>query len=604
MTSLTAGAIENIMCGGNVERPILQILGQKKISGGPQGQDRYRLMLSDGKYHHSSAMLATQLNHLVLEGQLDSFTVIRLDKYLCNAITPDKRVMILLALEVIRPGAEVGESIGSPQVFKLGATSGKGSVTNNNNNNAPKPEPQRNTMTSPPKPSGNQSVFHRNAPSTPGGSTMKVHPISSLNPYQNRWQIRARVTMKTPIRTWNNSRGEGKLFSMNFLDESGEIRATAFKEQVDKYHDMIEVGKVYFVSRGTLKTANKQYSTVNNDYEMTFNNDTQVTLCDETVDLPQIKYDFVPINQFASKSADTTADVIGIVKSAAECTTITGKASQREFKKRDLQLVDTTNTQINLTLWGNDAENFEGDTNPVIAVKGAKISEFGGRSLSVSMSSQMFINPDIPEAHLLRGWFDNEGCNAEFDSFRNDSQGGNQGGTNWKLFSEVKGGNIGQDKPEYFTANGTILFIKKDNCLYNACPKEDCNKKVIDQGNGMYRCEKCGKEYPNFKHRMILQVSIADFTDNQWATFFQDTGEKILGISAQELGELRDENDSAFEAKFQAALFKAYTFRMRAKMESYNDENRLKTVGVSATPRNSIEYNQKLIGDIEKLLSQ
>jgi replication factor A1 len=52
------------------------------------------------------------------------------------------------------------------------------------------------------------------------------------------------VTQKSNIRSWSNSRGEGTLFSMNLLDESGEIKATAFKEQVDKFYEMIEVNKV------------------------------------------------------------------------------------------------------------------------------------------------------------------------------------------------------------------------------------------------------------------------------------------------------------------------------------------------------------------------
>lgn len=52
--------------------------------------------------------------------------------------------------------------------------------------------------------------------------------------------------MKSGIRTWSNSRGEGKLFSLTLLDESGEIRATAFKDEVDKFYDMIELNKVSF----------------------------------------------------------------------------------------------------------------------------------------------------------------------------------------------------------------------------------------------------------------------------------------------------------------------------------------------------------------------
>ena len=30
------------------------------------------------------------------------------------------------------------------------------------------------------------------------------------------------------------------------MDESGEIRATAFKEQCDQYYDMIQVGYLFF----------------------------------------------------------------------------------------------------------------------------------------------------------------------------------------------------------------------------------------------------------------------------------------------------------------------------------------------------------------------
>ena len=41
---------------------------------------------------------------------------------------------------------------------------------------------------------------------------------------------------------------------------------------------------------------------------------------------------------------------------------------------------------------------------------------------------------------------------------------------------------------------------------FQACPTEACNKKVVDQGNGMYRCEKCAREFPNYKWRMILSV--------------------------------------------------------------------------------------------------
>ncbi|CAG7695020.1 unnamed protein product, partial [Allacma fusca] len=39
-----------------------------------------------------------------------------------------------------------------------------------------------------------------------------VIPIRDINPYANRVTIRARVVNKGEIKTWSNSRGEGKLF--------------------------------------------------------------------------------------------------------------------------------------------------------------------------------------------------------------------------------------------------------------------------------------------------------------------------------------------------------------------------------------------------------
>lgn len=53
--------------------------------------------------------------------------------------------------------------------------------------------------------------------------------------------IKARVTNKSAIRTWSNSRGDGKLFSVDLLDESGEIRMTGFNNAVDQFYDLIKV---------------------------------------------------------------------------------------------------------------------------------------------------------------------------------------------------------------------------------------------------------------------------------------------------------------------------------------------------------------------------
>lgn len=94
--------------------------------------------------------------------------------------------------------------------------------------------------------------------------------------------------------------------------------------------------------------------------------------------------------------------------------------------------------QVALTLWGQQAEDFLIGDCPIIAVKGARMNEFGGgRSVSVLNSSTMQINPDIPEAHRLRGWFDSVGHKEEVMSISARQPGGGGGGGKEKL-SNVK----------------------------------------------------------------------------------------------------------------------------------------------------------------------
>jgi len=443
-------------------------------------------------------------------------------------------------------------------------------------------------------------------PSTPGGSS-KIVPIASLNPYQSKWTIRARVTNKSGIRTWSNSRGDGKLFSMEIVDESGEIRVTGFQQEVDKFYTLIETGKVYYISKGSLKIANKQYCTLKNDYEMTLNGESTVIPCDDTdsSDVPMVQCDFVSISDLENREPDAVVDVIGVCKSVDEMTRLTTKTG-REVSKRTVNLIDTSGKMVSVTLWGEEAEKFDGSGQPILAIKAAKLSDFGGRSISASFSSTLMINPDIPEAYKLRGWYDKEGHAVDGQSLTElRGGGGGSANTNWKTLADVKTEHLGHgDKADYFSCTATIVYLKKENCLYQACPSQDCNKKVVDQQNGMYRCEKCDKEFPNFKYRLILSANIADYADNQWVTCFQESAEAILGQNATYLGQLRDSNETAFDEVFQQANFNTFIFRSRVKLETYNDESRIKATVMDVKPVDHKEYSKRLIMNIRKLAVQ
>uniref|UniRef100_A0A3P9P047 Replication protein A subunit n=1 Tax=Poecilia reticulata TaxID=8081 RepID=A0A3P9P047_POERE len=509
MASLSTGAIEPVLVLHYGQTNI------RKIDGG-SGPSRFRVMMSDGRHTLSSFMLSTQLNYMAEENLLVPNCVCVLKRQVTNMLKDGRRVVIILEIDVIKP-ADASGKIGDPIPYSDAQSRG--------------PQPAPVPESRPPLQSQNRNNEGENLkrdfakkitsalPDTPGGSS-KIVPIASLNPYQSKWTIRARVTNKGSIRTWSNARGEGKLFSMEIVDESGEIRVTGFNQEVDKFFSLIEVGKVYYISKGSLKIANKQYTSVKNDYEMTLNGESTVIPCEDSCDVPMVQCDFVSIGDLENREKDAIIDVIGVCKSVDELTRLTTK-SNREVSKRTMSLMDMSGKLVTVTLWGEEAEKFDGSGQPIVAIKSAKLSDFGGRSLSASFSSTMMINPDIPEA-------------------------------------------------DYYSCIATIVFLRKENCLYQACPTQDCNKKVVDQQNGMFRCEKCDKEFPNFKYRLILSANIADYADNQWVTCFQDGAEAILGQNAAYLGQLKDSNESAFDEIFQQANFNTFIFRNRVKLETYN----------------------------------
>ncbi|XP_061734107.1 replication protein A 70 kDa DNA-binding subunit [Nerophis ophidion] len=595
MMQLTEGAIEALSNGNGGNDSVLQLVNIRKIESG-SGPPRFRVMMSDGRHTMSSFMLCTQLNCMAEDNQLAPNCICLLKRHVTNILKDGRRVVIILEVEVLKSAAEVNSRIGDPVPYSDAQPK------------APPAQAAPPTSRPPLQPQAGNNVnrvvakeFEKKSamPGTPGGAS-KVVPIASLNPYLSKWTIRARVTNKSSIRTWSNSRGDGKLFSMEIVDESGEIRMTGFNQEVDKFYSLVEVGKVYYVSKGFLKVANKQYTSVKNDYEITLNGETSIVPCEDNCDVPVMQCDFISIADLEKTEKDATVDVIGVCKSVDEVTRLTTKSS-REVSKRALSLMDSSGKLVTLTLWGEDAEKFDGSAQPIVAIKGAKVSDYGGRSLSASYSSTVMINPDIPAAHKLRGWYDKDGHTIDGQSL-SDMKGSGGGNTNWKNLSDVKTEQLGHGmKADYYTCIATIMYLRKENCLYQACPSQDCNKKVVDQQNGMFRCEKCDKEFPNFKYRLILSANISDYRDNQWVTCFQESAEAILGQNAAYLGQLRDSNETAFDEVFQRASFNTFVFRNRVKLETYNDESRIKATVLDVKPVDHKDYSRRLIMNIRKM---
>ncbi|KAJ8122693.1 hypothetical protein ONZ43_g1173 [Nemania bipapillata] len=600
--AITQGALDAVFNDpGNADQrfpvPVLQCLQIKPLAaqqpaGAPAQQERYRVVLSDIR-NYVQCMLATQANHVIHDNQLVRGCIVRVKSYQANAVK-GKNILIILDLEV---ASELGthDRIGEPAPFEAKpqtanpttAIGGSGFYGVKTESSAPiKSEPMSSCM----GPGGGGGT---SAGSNTHGNIV-IYPIESLSPYAHKWTIKARVTAKSDIKTWHKASGEGKLFSVNLLDESGEIKATGFNEQCDAFYDLLQEGQVYYISTCRVNLAKKQFSNLPNDYELAFERETQIEKAEDQASVPQVRFNFINISELQAVDKDATVDVIGVLKDVSEVSQITAKSTGKFYEKRELTLVDDSQFSVRLTIWGKTATTFAAQPESVVAFKGVKVSDFGGRSLSLLASGTMAVDPDIDEAHRLKGWYDSQGRADSFNTHNNMSSMGSATGRQdqMKCVSQIKEEGLGMENTDYFMLKATIVYIRQDNFAYPACSSEGCNKKVVESGDGTWRCEKCDVSHPRPLYRYIMSVNVNDHTGQLWLSCFDDVGRVIMGMTADELMEIKDSDEDRVPAIFEAANCTKLNFRCRAKMDMYGENQRVRYHVMSA---NQLDYKTEAL---------
>jgi len=622
-TALSRGAVKSIYGMNTVSRPVLQVQEVRKLqpSVAQQAQattsgDRYRVVLSDGE-HLLHCVLMAQLNSFVLSGDLDKGSIVRLVDYQPNKVQ-DRVVAIIINLEILERNAP---TVGNPKAFDPRASTDTALSSHSFDDDSTetarkrqavsagvehKPPPPRVTPGAPPvsvpppvksAAAGPVVRFDQGLGSSvetlapPGGYTK----ISAANPYQNNVIIRGRVVQKGELRTYSNAKGEGKLFSFEIADETGNMRVTAFREKALEAHQRIELNGIYSIAGASLKPANAQFNHTGHSFEMILDQNSVITQLPDDNMIQRVSFDFVKIRDLMDLPVGKVVDVIGIALDIGEVGEISSKTTGLPVAKREVKLIDDTGCSVALTIWGERARSLfsNEDDRPVLLVKSAKRGDFNGVSLSTTPSSHVEVNPNIREAFELRGWFDSEGHGAEFQDLGGTPLGGARTesrirNSERKTFAQVQSEHIGEDPhsapgASYYTVRATISHIKQDEerpPWYLSCP--DCKKKVIEESPDMYRCERCDKLVKPTP-RYIFSIQAMDATGSHWLNCYDEVGPIIFGgYSAEELKRIKETDSEEYQRILEQAHFGEFLFRVRVRSDTYQDEMTFRHMVVGA----------------------
>ena len=461
-----------------------------------------------------------------------------------------------------------------------------------------------------------QPNYAQRGPISRNEAPARIVPIKSLNPYLNRWTIQARVTNKGDLRRWQNSKGEGTVFNFDVVDaEGGEIRLCAFKDACEKFFPLVEVGKVYLISKGALRPARKQYNPLNSDFEVYLETNSTLEPCledDNTSAIPTIQFNFKPILSLEQCATGTMADVVGVVLSCDAAVTIQ-RRDGTDTQKRTVSIKDDSNASIELTLWGSYVQDpgaqLEADLqqgrHPVVAIKAARVGDYQGKTLGTISSTTLLVDPDIPEAGRLRNWYDRMGgANSQTVQL---NTGPSARRSRRVTFAQIKDENLGTSgKADYVEVLASIKFIKNEVTSYPACSLQrngrTCNKKVSptdEDGGEKAWCETC-QQHTQVNHRWMLQFQACDHTQERWLTCFGDVGDEIMGCNANEFK--RYENTPDMDHVLGTAQFQRWLFTLKVAEDTYNDETRVKVTVQRVSKPDYRQEGEQRAKDIQDLL--
>ncbi|KAH9296556.1 hypothetical protein KI387_040144, partial [Taxus chinensis] len=416
------------------------------------------------------------------------------------------------------------------------------------------------------------------APTTREGrpvDCMQLMPIKSLNPYQSLWTIEGRVIKKGYLNNYTTDKRTGQVFSFDVIDKSSsDIVATSFDQAATSYYNQIQLGKTYTIRGGTLRPAKKDYNNSTTPWDIILDLDSSVKLStNQSMDIPQYLFHFKTIAEINSSPAKSTIDLLAIALSITAPSTI--RKSDSTFNhKRTVLLTDNSTLCIEATLWGAFSDN-EGkllselcatqtSVRPVVAIKRAKITSFKGTTLATGPNTQIFIDPDITEAHALRAWFTSLDSTIAYPSV-------SIGKIEETDIASIKSSSqLG--KTLTFSTTATIIHMNMSSFSYPACTSivnnQQCKKKLDLTANSSWYCQKCKHDVSHCDYKYALHFIIEDGTTTTWVTAFDEVATSIMGISAQELQLLAPTPDK-FWPVVKPILFHCYMFTITAKLEVY-----------------------------------
>jgi len=153
--------------------------------------------------------------------------------------------------------------------------------------------------------------------------------------------------------------------------------------------------------------ANQKFTSIKNDYQLIFDSNSVIREAEDEGEIGTQGFNFVRISDLADVENFRNVDVIGVVTEMGPPNSINLKSGQVK-ERRNVVIADDSGCSIQVSFWSQNAALENYGKGQVIAIKGARVSDFNGKSLnSGEEHSQVIVEPNSKRVQEIQNWYKN-----------------------------------------------------------------------------------------------------------------------------------------------------------------------------------------------------
>lgn len=154
-----------------------------------------------------------------------------------------------------------------------------------------------------------------------------------------------------------------------------------------------------------------------NDFAITFEEHARISEAKDDNTITHVAFNFSSIERIQHIQKYKSVDVIAVIIESNDKEQVNTRSSTVPRVRAMFTLLDDSHHQISLALWGDEfCEKFKHlHKGSIVAIKGAKVSDFGGHSLNAASDhAQLFTDlVDNPNYDRVNKWYSKIAAKSE-----------------------------------------------------------------------------------------------------------------------------------------------------------------------------------------------